>query len=202
VLSRSHRTPNHGTPDHRAAAPRRRIAAGLGVGIAGFLTGVLIFFLLVGCSSPGSGTGTGTGTGVSQAGSARQQALTIWLDYARCVRAHGAPNFPDPVVDAQGRGSIPSGPGATQVKAESQRMLSACGPILSRLPASARQNPPVTPAELQQFRLYARCIRQHGIPGFPDPRPDGTFPLTGTQKAQLNGPAAHACNQYTSGGKG
>ena len=27
---------------------------------------------------------------------------------------------------------------------------------------------------------YAKCMREQGIDGFPDPKPDGTFPLLGT----------------------
>lgn len=32
-----------------------------------------------------------------------QQALNEMRNYARCMRSHGVPNFPDPTVDAEGR---------------------------------------------------------------------------------------------------
>jgi hypothetical protein len=32
-----------------------------------------------------------------------QQALNVMRKYARCMRAHGVPNFPDPTTDSQGR---------------------------------------------------------------------------------------------------
>ena len=32
-----------------------------------------------------------------------QQALTVMRKYARCMRARGVPNFPDPTTDSQGR---------------------------------------------------------------------------------------------------
>ncbi len=32
-----------------------------------------------------------------------QQALTVMRRYARCVRAHGVPNWPDPSIDSEGR---------------------------------------------------------------------------------------------------
>ena len=32
-----------------------------------------------------------------------QQALTVMRKYARCMRAHGVPNFPDPTIGSQGR---------------------------------------------------------------------------------------------------
>jgi hypothetical protein len=32
-----------------------------------------------------------------------QQALTVMRRYARCIRAHGVPNWPDPSIDSEGR---------------------------------------------------------------------------------------------------
>jgi hypothetical protein len=32
-----------------------------------------------------------------------QQALTVMRKYALCMRSHGVPNWPDPIVDSQGR---------------------------------------------------------------------------------------------------
>jgi hypothetical protein len=153
----------------------------------------VLLFVLTGCSASVS---------MSQSPpSVRQRALTVWLEYARCVRAHGAPDFPDPVVDNQGRGTIPSSLNALQVKSESSRAQSACGPILYRLPPVAQQRSSVMPSVLRQLTTFARCVRQHGIPGFPDPRPDGSFPLTPAQKTQINGPAFQACGRYSRSGK-
>jgi len=148
--------------------------------VAGFMTGALLFFALTGCGGTrsgagGSGTG-GSGTGGGQAQSVQQQSQTIWLRFARCARSHGAPDFPDPNVNSQGHASFPD---AGQVKQEALRVQGACGAILRQLPASAR-NSPVTAAQLRQLKAFARCMRQHGVPGWPDPKPDGTFPIAGT----------------------
>ncbi len=32
-----------------------------------------------------------------------QQALNVMRKYARCIRSHGVPNWPDPTIDSQGR---------------------------------------------------------------------------------------------------
>ena len=32
-----------------------------------------------------------------------QQALNVMRKYARCMRAHGVPNWPDPIIDSEGR---------------------------------------------------------------------------------------------------
>jgi hypothetical protein len=181
---------------------RTRLTVGAVVGIAGFLTGVLLFFALTGCSA-GGGSGGGSGSGAagssSQGGSSvQQQARVVWLAYARCVRSHGSPNFPDPQVDAQGKPDFGNSP---QVKTEGLQAQGACGSILSRLPAAATGQIPGTPAVLHTEVLFAGCMRRHGLPDWPDPRPDGTFQLAGTPYAAMgkSGPvltAMQACRQY------
>jgi hypothetical protein len=85
-----------------------------------------------------------------------------------------------------------------------RQVQGACESILQRLPASALQKP-ASAADLQHLRQFANCIRQHGIPNWPDPRPDGTFPLVGTPLAQEGKSprwlaADRACQQYWSRG--
>ncbi len=176
---------------HVKPGPRRTLAAGLMIGMAGVLTGALL--MLAGCGGPGPGSPATA----SHTQSAQQRARAVWLQFARCARSHGAPDFPDPQLDSQGRASFADDAHVKQEMGTSQ-VREACGPILGRLPASAQQQPPVTAAQLRQLVAYARCIRRHGVPGFPDPRPDGTFALTPTQKGspQLNN-AVQACRQYS-----
>lgn len=154
---------------------RKRLRKGVLAGIAGFLTSLLLV-ALAGCGAAGPGSSAGT----AAAQSAQQRAQAVWLQFASCARAHGVPDFPDPRVDSQGRASFPN---EAQVKQESGQVSSACGAILSRLPASARQNAPVTAAQLRQLVAWARCMRSHGVPNWPDPRSDGTFPIAGTPLA-------------------
>jgi hypothetical protein len=160
---------------------------------------------LAGCGSTGSaGAGaapTGAGTSGGTGTSAQQRARGVWLDYARCVRAHGYPNFPDPVVGPDGNATLTGGPQAKQAAVAEE---GACGAILGRLPASVTREP-VTPALLRTERLLAACLRQHGLPQWPDPRPDGTFPLSGTPyattgKSGLFLQAMNACRQYATNG--
>lgn len=173
-----------------------RLATNIGaaIGIMGFLTGVLLFFVLTACSSSGSVPAGGGSTG----GSVQQQARAVWLDYANCVRSHGFPDFPDPVVDSKGQANFGNSPA---VKSMGQRAQGACGSILGRLPAAAQGRGPVTAAELHQETLFAGCLRRHGLPDWPDPQPDGTFRLAGTPYIGMGkgGPVAtamEACRQY------
>jgi hypothetical protein len=163
-------------------------------GLAGFLTGVLLFLALTGCAGAGS-----TAAPPSPGTSVQQQARAVWLDYARCARTHGAPDFPDPQLDSQGRASFTNGPQVKQEMGTSQ-VMSACTRILDRLPASAQQPLPVSAAQLRQLLAFARCMRTHGAPGFPDPQPNGRFSLTPTQKRQVSGPVYQSCRRYLSAG--
>jgi hypothetical protein len=46
------------------------------------------------------------GPGVPPSPAVVQQIRTDMTKFARCMRSHGVPNWPDPIVDNQGRGSF------------------------------------------------------------------------------------------------
>jgi hypothetical protein len=81
--------------------------------------------------------------------------------FARCMRSHGVPNFPDPL----GNGRFPSFRAGVS-KQVSSAADSTCRHLLP-------SGPPVTPQEARQKLAFglavARCLRAHGYPGFPDP---------------------------------
>src|SRR5215469_1816674 len=92
------------SPDQAAPATRNRLPVSRARRTAGVLLAALAVVAvplaaLAGCGTAGSAAGT---PGLT----VQQQARTVWLHYARCVREHGAPNFPDPQVDSQGRASF------------------------------------------------------------------------------------------------
>ena len=166
--------------------PRRTVVAGM-----------LVCLALAGCGAGSHATGS-SASPAGTAGTVQQQARVVWLDYARCVRAHGFPNFPDPQVDSRGRASFGN---RTQAKSIALQVQGSCGSILSRLPAVAQGRTPVTAAQLRQEVLFAGCLRRHGLPDFPDPRPDGTFRLAGTPYASMGKTepvrsALQACRSY------
>jgi hypothetical protein len=76
------------------------------------------------------------------------------------MRAHGVAGFPDPLRTggfARGEGPGPS-PAA-------RAAVTTCRPLL-RATVSGRAP---TPGERAELLRYARCMREHGVPGFPDP---------------------------------
>jgi hypothetical protein len=134
--------------------------------------------VLAGCSSggPGGSGGSGgsagsggTGASTGAAGSQRE-AVAVLRELVRCARANGMPNLPDPQIDANGQPVWPGG----EPPEPTERVQRACRSIIERLPAQ----PPgegADPASVPTLVRFAECIRSHGFPAFPDPRPDGKF---------------------------
>jgi hypothetical protein len=116
-----------------------------------------------GASNVATGTGA-TGTGATAPDDAQSQALA----FARCMRANGVPNFPDP---APGGGFLFSAsrlnlgaPAVKAAQAKCKKLLPSGGP-----PGPGTQTHP-TAATLEKLRRIAECMREHGVPQFPDPR--------------------------------
>lgn len=136
--------------------------------------------LLAGCGSGGTPT--------AQAGSATPDNETMSI--VTCYRAHGDPSFPDPVYDPNdGRWHFAVSPGTAPISTQQ-----AC----QHLFPSTNASPPVPQAQFQQLVRYAQCIRQHGVPHWPDPDPDGSFPLPSSinPKDAANQAAGDACKRY------
>jgi hypothetical protein len=67
-----------------------------------------------------------------------------------------------------------------------------------------RQTAMPNAATIQQLQRFAQCIREHGIPNWPDPKSDGSFPISGLslgdpKKSPVIMTATNACNQYHEG---
>jgi hypothetical protein len=89
------------------------------------------------------------------------------LAFARCVRANGVPNFPDPLPEHGLLFSTPGldtgAPAVSNAMAKCKKLLPGGGPPG---PGSTTHPSPQTLAKLVRI---ARCMRQHGISQFPDP---------------------------------
>ena len=155
------------------------------------------------CGSSGSGgppvasiSSSPSGSATSSGGSARASMLA----YARCMRAHGISDFPDP--DANGDLQLNNGGPGSPLDPNNPQFKAADAACKSLRPA-----PQAPPQGLKAHTLaYARCMRAHGISDFPDPKPDGTLQVQASPGGDLdpNNPlykAAHdACKKYMPGG--
>ncbi|HUB74850.1 MAG TPA: hypothetical protein VL979_12555 [Solirubrobacteraceae bacterium] len=115
-------------------------------------------------SAKGSGNASSEGGASSGEGTAnpQQQALA----YSKCMRSNGVPSFPDPSPNGgfffhAKSGMDPSSPAFRAAQAKCHKLMPGGGPPTTTHPS---------PQTLARFLRIARCMRQHGISGFPDPR--------------------------------
>jgi hypothetical protein len=133
-------------------------------GWAGALLAILGIALLTACS-----TNT-TSSADSSTSSAYQKALA----YAKCVRAHGEPNYPDP--NSKGQFVVPNGSSPVNVsKAVADAVTKACGKLAAAIPGPP-QGSQAANATNKSLR-FAECMRSHGALNYPDPNPNGSFTL-------------------------
>jgi hypothetical protein len=86
------------------------------------------------------------------------------LKFSRCMREHGLSWFPDP---SNGKMSVAIPQGTDMKKVEAAQ--EACKQYMP----NGGNAPKPSAEELQQARDMAKCMRENGIPNFPDPNPDG-----------------------------
>ncbi len=149
------------------------------------LAPTLLAATLAGCSAAGGATSAAT---TSRTPDDSTMAIVT------CYRTHGDPSFPDPVYDpGDGRWHFAVPPGTAPYSTRQ-----ACQHLFPTDNAS----PPVPQAQFQQLVRLAGCIRQHGVPAWPDPDPDGSYPLP--RSLQTKTPAAakalQACQRYVPSG--
>jgi hypothetical protein len=151
----------------------------LAAGVAG------IALLTAACGGPAGSA--------SSAGSLGGSKLQIAIDYAKCMRSHGAPNWPDPNSQGQFLKTKTN-------TADFQAPASAYRACLHLLPnggqLTAAQQQIVSPLMLK----LAACMRSHGITNFPDPTVNAngiTVDPHGldTSSAQFHA-AQQACRKY------
>jgi hypothetical protein len=85
--------------------------------------------------------------------------------YSQCVRSHGVPNFPDPVLTPSGGYGYRTA-GINPQSAAFQGALQACKALPSPWQSTGH---PLSPAEQQAWLAWAKCVRAHGVPNLADP---------------------------------
>ncbi len=104
-------------------------------------------------SSSGDGKGGPIGGTIGMGG--------VTLQFANCMRTHGVANFPDP--NSRGQVTFNVDPNSTSFQA-AQKACAKFSPGGGRTPSPAQQA-----KMLANALKFARCMRAHGLPDFPDP---------------------------------
>ena len=125
------------------------------------------------------------------------------LAYARCMRAHGVPDFPDP--NSNGQFNVDPHSASSQETAADH----ACHHLLT---TGRQANAAQQQHMLGQLVKYAQCMRAHGVPNFPDPDTSGggigehAGMGFDTRGINVNSPqfqsANHACQHLANSAKG
>jgi hypothetical protein len=151
----------------------------------------------------GCGSGGGSPSASASAGAmSDEQMLSIGREYAQCLREHGL-QVDEPTVE-NGRLNVPLvAPPPQQGTPPPQPDIPAiCKAIEDRLPKEAQGRAPVSAEDLQKIERFSQCVRENGIPDWPDPKADGTVPLNGTSidvKSDRFQTAKKACQKYYDG---
>jgi hypothetical protein len=137
------------------------------------LATIAVVALLGACGS-NAPAATGTGSGGNNVAQA--------VKFAQCMRASGVSQFPDP--DASGALTIDgviNGSSLDPNSATFQQAISAC----KDLEPPGFMGPQRSPQQQEAALKFAQCIRDNGVPDFPDPTPDG--PLIDTNRIPSSG---------------
>jgi hypothetical protein len=153
------------------------------------------------------GCGSAKGNGVATAGGAKAHSSAAansgdqaeqMRKFAQCMRAQGV-DVPDPDPNNGGNGGMISlgdpnagGPDPTKIDAAMQKCR-------SMLP-NGGQPPKMDPADLEKERQFAKCMRENGLPDFPDPDAGSGNVIIGRGSGQMDDPkfkaAQEKCNKY------
>ena len=127
---------------------------------------------------------------------AQQAPADRWdadLAYAQCMRDNGYAEFPDPTPDGGIRFQI-TPDGAPRV----HKAAAAC----QHLAPEGMRDEQITSEALEALLKLSQCVRENGVPDFPDPDADGRYNLRGIS----NGPddpqlkaAMDACGELRQG---
>ncbi len=135
------------------------------------LAPIALVALISGCGS-NAPAATGTGSGANHAVTNAQKAVT----FAECMRSNGVSQFPDPGPGKVTLDAIVNGSSLNPNSPQFEQAISACKDLEPAGFMGSKRS-----SQQQQAGLaFAQCIRDNGVPDFPDPLPDG--PLVDTNR--------------------
>lgn len=154
-----------------------------------------------GCGGDDGDKPTQQSTGTANAGGGPNSDKA--LQYSKCMRENGVPEFPDP---ENGRLALRVGPDSG-IKPDSPEFQAARKACQQYAPAGARNGGGPNPEMQERVLAYARCMRENGVPNFPDPNFEGggvrmQLPQGVRQDSPEFQKAQQACSKHMAGGPG
>jgi hypothetical protein len=152
-------------------------------------------------ASIGATGSTTTAAAPPPSSGASRQSYGDALAYSECMRANGLPDFPDP--NGKGGLLVNVHPGSDLLPSSPQHQSAnkACRHLL---PDGGQETAAQEQQDFRRFLKYARCMRSHGIPNFPDPTlRNGGVSLTGggiDDRSPQFQKAQQACRSLAPGG--
>lgn len=125
----------------------------------------------------GDGSSSGSGASASRSASPSSSASASdrdqqMLAYSQCMRDNGVPDFPDPAP-----GGVINLTGEFDVNSPTFRAADeVCASLLPPPPADGERD---EGEAREQMLAYAACMRENGVPNFPDPQPGQGIDLNG-----------------------
>jgi hypothetical protein len=158
--------------------------------------GLLIAAAAAGCGPAPAGdkVASAGGAPTASASAAAVEDEDAPLKFSQCMRDQGITWFPDPKPAGGGLAiKIPEGTD----KAKMDAAMAACKKYMP----DGGERGPVDPKQLEQARQMAQCMRDNGVPNFPDPDADGNMRLDGDKIGMGPGDptfdkADEACSKY------
>lgn len=153
--------------EHQPRAVRPRRLLGIAAAVAAAIT-----IAACGSSAPSGSTTpsqSSSPTGANASTGSGSSSNSSTLAFSTCMRSHGVPNFPD--LDRTGIKIEASGQtlSVNGVSVNAPAFVAARQACQKYLPA--QQATPSEAAHEHQAGLeFAKCMRGHGVPNFPDPK--------------------------------
>lgn len=130
------------------------------------------------------------GSSPPAAGSKGRSETSSQIEYARCMRSKGVPDFPDPTSSGEFSKSV-----LGRLASHNSHFQDATRACVHLLPHGGSQG---DQSQEQQVRTegveFARCMRHHGV-HLPDPASTGRIPDPATLGINQGSPKFEAANQ-------
>ena len=130
---------------------------------AAIIATAALALLATACNASPSSTGSG---GSPNAGSSASSQIGI--SYANCMRSNGVPKYPDPSRSNELANGLPK-VSEQQLDVSTSQYQAAQNACAHLLPNNGQQTQSQSQRELNAMRNFARCMRSHGVPTWPDP---------------------------------